>query len=393
MLYLFLCLLQTHNVHLVDITMFYAAEGGGVSSYLNAKARWLARRGNIFHTIVSSSKLPAGGPRGVVATPGLMIPGLPAFRLPWSVESMASALTRLQPDLIEAGDACHSAWAALRLKRRQNVPVVAFYHSDMPRVIGRRFGALAQRTSEKYLCHLYRQYDMVLAPSMAMVQRLADMGIEEARHQPLGVDTWTFCPYRRDPTFREQLCLPPDARLLVFAGRFAPEKNLHLLLQAVRRLGKPYHLVLIGSGEALPRSRQTTFIPFVRDVRLLAQLLASCDALVHPGDSETFGLVVLEAMACGLPVIGAHAGGVAELVDAQTGLLVAPGSVSALCEGIEAVFAAGPAQLGANARNKAVHTFDWDRIVPQLLRRYGSLLSSGQRAEMEARIAYAAGRR
>jgi alpha-1,6-mannosyltransferase len=379
-------------VHLIDITMFYAAEGGGVSSYLNAKARWLARRSHIQHTILSPSITQCRRNSNVMEIPSLPIPGVCGYRMPRSVGAATRILKRLQPDLIEVGDTYHCAWAALRMKHLYQVPVVAFYHSDMPQVIGRRLGGVAQQAAEKYLKYLYRQFDMVLAPSNMMTQQLHAMGVPNAIHQPLGVDTWMFCPQRRDSTLRAQLRLPPNTRLLVYAGRFAPEKNLHLLLEAVNKLGKPYHLVLIGSGEELPRSRHATLIPFVRDLRLLAQLLASCDVLVHPGACETFGLIVLEAMACGLPVIGTNAGGVAELVDERTGLLVEPGSASSLCEGIEAIFRQDLAQLGANARRIVTNEFDWDRIVPQLLQRYAGLLAGYPREELEAGIAYVAKR-
>ncbi|RJG04221.1 glycosyltransferase family 1 protein [Noviherbaspirillum sedimenti] len=370
--------------------MFYAAEGGGVSSYLNAKARWLARRSRIRHTIVSPSIRGDGGNPDVVQIPGITFPGIDGYRMPRSIGATCRILQDLQPDLIEVGDAGPCAWAALRMKRRQQIPVVAFYHSDLPALIGRQFGKLGQQGAIKYLQYIYRQCDLVLAPSHMMVQQLAAMGLPAAVHQPLGVDTWMFCPQRRDATLRAQLRLPANTRLLVYAGRFTPEKKLHFLIEAVRKLGKAYHLVLIGSGEELPRCRQTTFIPFVRDTRLLAELLASCDVLVHPGDCETFGLIILEAMACGLPVVGTTGGGVGELVDEQTGVLVAPNSAASLCEGIEAIFQRDLARLGANARRKATSEYDWDRIMPQLLHRYAGLLATHQRAELEAGIAYVA---
>lgn len=370
--------------------MFYAAEGGGVSSYLNAKTRWLARRSHIQHTIVSPSACSSNRAHSVIKTPSLPIPGISGYRMPRTIGAATRVLQRLQPDLIEVGDTYHCAWAALRMRQQFQVPVVGFYHSDMPQIIGRRLGSMAERATQMYLKHLYRQFDMVLAPSKTMVEQLQSMGVRTAAHQPLGVDTWMFCPQRRDHSLRAQLRLPPDTRLLVYAGRFAPEKNLHLLLEAAHKLGKPYHVVMIGSGEELPRCRHATYIPFVRDLRLLAQLLASCDVLVHPGDCETFGLIVLEAMACGLPVVGTNAGGVAELVDERTGLLVSPRSTSALCEGIEAIFRKDLAQLGVNARRKVTSEFDWDRIVPQLLHRYAGLLAGYQREELEAGIAYVA---
>ena len=78
-------------MHVVDITMFYAAEGGGVSTYLNAKARWLAGRGRIRHTIVSPN-LPAGGPAAQASIPGLAVPGLHGYRMPRSVGAVDELL-------------------------------------------------------------------------------------------------------------------------------------------------------------------------------------------------------------------------------------------------------------------------------------------------------------
>jgi alpha-1,6-mannosyltransferase len=155
------------------------------------------------------------------------------------------------------------------------------------------------------------------------------------------------------------------------------------LIEAVRRLGSPYHLLLIGGGGALPKSPNSTILPFERDPGRLARLLAGCDLLTHPGDGETFGLIALEAMACGLPVLGTG-GGVAELIDAGTGLVVRPDSAASLGEGIAALFGADMARLGANARHKACGHFDWNRIMPQLLERYTGLLASRRRAEPDA---------
>jgi alpha-1,6-mannosyltransferase len=130
-------------------------------------------------------------------------------------------------------------------------------------------------------------------------------------------------------------------------------------------------------------------VPFKRDQRQLARLLASCDLLVHPGDCETFGLIVLEAMACGLPVVGTAGGGVAELVDEQTGILAQPNSAASLAEAIDTIYARDLAQIGVNARRKAADHFDWNQILPQLLTRYGSLLAGGERAALALESIYA----
>lgn len=368
-------------MHLVDITMFYAAEGNGVSTYLNAKARWLARHSRVRHTILSPNVDSGGEAPTLVRVPAVALPGINGFRMPTSVRAPARLLHQARPDLIEVGDAGHSAWAALRLRRRLGVPAIAFYHSDLPRLVRPRFGQTAEQATCKYLAHLYRQFDLVLAPSRAMVEQLHEIGVPDARHQPLGIDSSVFDPRRRVETLRAHLRLPANARLLVYAGRFTPEKKLHLLIDAVRKLGRPYHLLMIGGGADLPRYPQITYIPFKRNQRQLARLLASCDVLVHPGDCETFGLIVLEAMACGLPVVATSGGGVAELVDDRTGILAAPNSVDSLAGAIEAVYARKLAELGANARRKAAEYYDWNEILPQVMRRYQAVLGTRERDE------------
>ena len=106
--------------------------------------------------------------------------------------------------------------------------------------------------------------------------------------------------------------------------------------------------------------------------------------LVHPGDCETFGLIVLEAMACGLPVVGASAGGVAELVTEATGVLVAPNSAQALCDGIESIYQRDLARMSQAACHLARTHYDWNLIMPQLMNRYASLLATRARTELEA---------
>lgn len=375
-------------MHFVDITMFYAAEGGGVSTYLNAKARWLAQRNRVQHTILSPNVVTDPGAPSLVRIPSIALPGFNGYRMPRSVSAAANLMQRMQPDLVEAGDAGHCAWAALRVKRRLHIPAVAFYHSDLPRLVGDRFGPLGLRSARRYLTQLYRQFDMILAPSRLMVQQLSALGIDHAIHQPLGINVDTFSPARRNPSLLQHLRLPPDARLLVYAGRFTPEKKLNVLIEAVRKLGRPYHLVLIGGGDTLPQYPQISYIKFRRDQRALARLLASCDVLVHPGDCETFGLIVLEAMACGLPVVAVNGGGVAELVDDSTGLLVKPNNVQALCSGIDAIFRRDLERMSLAASGKARAHYDWNIIMPQLMNRYASLLALRERADLEAERLY-----
>src|SRR5207253_3141478 len=119
-----------------------------------------------------------------------------------------------------------------------------------------------------------------------------------------------------------------------YAGRFAPEKHLGLLARAVDRLGAPYILLAIGAGPRPPRGTRVRTLPFQKDERDLAMALASADLFVHAGDQETFGLSVLEAMACGLPAVVRGAEGLAELVDDTIGAAVARNDASLYAEAI-----------------------------------------------------------
>lgn len=364
-------------MHIVDLTMFYAAEGGGVSTYLNAKSAWLARQAQARHTILSPN-IGAGTAPARQRIAGLSLPGFHGYRMPLSVAAIARRLSLLRPDLVEVGDAGHCAWAALRARDRLRIPAVAFYHSDLPRLIENRFGAHASQLTRRYLAQLYNQFDLVLAPSRLMAGHLQSMGVKGALHQPLGVDCRIFHPARRDAALRERLGLAPDVRLLVYAGRFTADKKLDVLLKAMDLLGPAYHLLLVGPGGAafdIPPGARVSRMPFQRDQRALARILASCDLLVHPGDCETFGLIVLEAMGCGLPVVATEAGAVAELVDHETGVLAKANCSASLAEAIRCASANDLATLGANARRKAASSFDWATVFAQLLMHYCNLLS------------------
>jgi len=370
-------------MHLVDLTMFYAAEGGGVSTYLNAKSRWLARHGRMRHTILSPNVAAADAPARL-RVPSLALPGIHGYRMPLSVSAIARQLRALQPDLIEVGDAGHCAWAALRARQRLGVPAVAFYHSDLPRLLQNRFGDAAAKVSARYLARLYARFDLVLAPSRRMVDQLGAMGVPGALHQPLGIDCDVFHPRCRDPGLRTELGLAPGTRLLVYAGRFTADKKLDVLLGAMARMGPRYHLLLIGGSEPLPMAQplsadvrsRLTLMPFQRDQRALARLLASCDLLVHPGDCETFGLIVLEAMGCGVPAVVTTGGGIAELVDPDSGVLAQPNCPDSLADAIRAACARNLAVLGAAARRKVETCFDWSQVFAQLMARYDCLLAN-----------------
>jgi alpha-1,6-mannosyltransferase len=286
-------------------------------------------------------------------------------------------MSALEPSLIEAGDTFHPAWAAWHVARRRGIPVVGFYHSNLPHLLGRRFGGgLTERTLSRYVRWLYERFDVVFAPSRLMCEFLNSIGVQHTMHQPLGVDAEVFHPKRRIPGVRNKLGLPADARVLVYAGRFAGEKNLPVLLQAFARLGPPYHLLMIGGERETRPASNVTMLPYRRDSLELAEGMASADALVHAGTKETFGLVLLEAMACGRPVVAARAGAIPEFVDESVGMLAEPCSAASMAEAIAALYERDMEALGATARARVLRRFTWNKAFQAQMTAYACLVGA-----------------
>jgi alpha-1,6-mannosyltransferase len=285
-------------------------------------------------------------------------------------------LHSLEPDLIEVGDPYQLAWAALKVGRARDVPVIGFYHSDLIRLIGSRLGGWMAPGVGRYVANLYKRFDLVLAPSQTMVESLRAHGVERVAMQALGVNTQLFHPRYRDPNLRLRLGLSDDTRLLVFAGRFAREKNIPVLLEAMERLGPRYQLLLVGSGGRLRLPANVRRYPYIGSGEALARLMASCDAFVHAGDKETFGLVILEAMACGVPVVGVAAGGVGELVDETVGMPVARSDPKLLAEAVAGLFERDVWQLGQRCRERVEAGYGWDQVLKTLLDSYQLLTGS-----------------
>jgi alpha-1,6-mannosyltransferase len=361
-------------MHLLDTTLFYSPTSGGVKRYLTAKHAWLAAHTSWEHTILVPGARDHLERGGVCTLSGYPVPGTFNYRLPLNPRRWASLMSALEPTLIEAGDAFHPAWCARRVAQRRGIPLAGFYHSNLPQIIGRRFGgALTEPGLGRYVRWLYEGFDVVFAPSRVMCGYLNDIGVHHTMLQPLGVDAGVFHPQRRSDTLRARLGLAAQARVLVYAGRFAEEKNLPVLLQAFARLGAPYHLLLIGGARATRPAANVTMLPYCGDSVELAGWIASADALVHAGTKETFGLVILEAMACARPVVAARAGAFPEFVDDSVGVLAEPNSAAGMAEAIAALYERDIEALGAAARERVLKHFTWHRAFHTQFCAYASL--------------------
>jgi alpha-1,6-mannosyltransferase len=162
-------------------------------------------------------------------------------------------------------------------------------------------------------------------------------------------------------------------RLLVYAGRFSGEKNIDVLHDAFARLGRGYHLLIVGGGETRQATTNISIIPYQRDSAALATVLASADALVHAGTAETFGLVVLEAMACGRPVVGVRAAAVAELVDEAVGVTASRADGALFAQAVRELYDRDIDALGRAARARVEERYSWDRSLQQQMAFYAAL--------------------
>jgi alpha-1,6-mannosyltransferase len=375
-------------MHLVDTTLFYSPTSGGVKRYLMAKHQWLRANTNWKHSLLVPGETEHIEHGSLSYVPGHPWPGTFNYRLPLNPRRWARLLDQLQPDIIEAGDAFHPAWCAWRVAQRRQIPLAAFYHSNMPQIIARRIGAVTERVLGRYVRWLYERFDVVFAPSRLMCEFLNSLGVHHTMHQPLGVDAEVFTPARRTLDLRAKLGLPENTRLLAYAGRFSGEKNVDVLLQAFARLGKPYHLLLIGGDRPARPTANVTMLQYRQDSSDLAQWLASADALVHAGTKETFGLVVLEAMACGRPVVAARAGAIPEIVDDSVGVLAKPNDGASMAEAIVSLYDRDIEVLGAAARRRILKHFTWTQSFSAQVNAYTALVSA-RRIQVPARDAAA----
>jgi alpha-1,6-mannosyltransferase len=360
--------------HLLDASMFWMP-GGGVQQALQTKRRFLQGLG-WRHTLLAPGVQGAGR----IDCGGLRLPASGGYRFVLRRAPAARLMAQARPDLIEAADPYTLGWAVLDAAARLQVPAVAFCHSNLPALAARlaggtrptRRGHWAAQAARRYLAGLYARYDLLLAPSLSMTRQLHGWGLPQALHQPLGVDCAVFRPHPPDPPWRarleRQLQVPPGTRLLVYAGRFAPEKNLDVLAAAVQRLGPGHVLLAVGAGPSPPVGDHVRLFAPEPDRARLARLLAGCDAFVHAGDQETFGLAALEAMACGTPVVVAQAGGLGELAQG-VGITVQgrqPGNwADGMAAGLEEAGRRPPAAALERAR-----AHDWPRVLAQWCRHY-----------------------
>lgn len=249
---------------------------------------------------------------------------------------------RFSPDVVHVATEFAMGVTGMRLARQFDVPIIASAHTDYERYASRYLLDWLMPAGWRYLQWFYGNAATVLCPSRVYERHLQRRGIGHTAIWSRGVDSTQFSPRYRADRFRAELGIPTGAPLVLYVGRLAAEKNLLLLLEAWRGLvadGSEARLVLVGTGPlrdeiAAAPSPQVT-LAGVRTGTALAEAYASADVFAFPSSTETFGNVLLEAMASGLPSLAVRAGGVLDFAEhGRNAWLVEPESVGALRDGI-----------------------------------------------------------
>lgn len=273
----------------------------------------------------------------LIGTAGLPLPFYPELKFNFFRPLFIRRLNEFRPDIVHLVDPVVLGTAGLAAARVLNLPVVSSYHTNLAAYCGHFGFPIFIRPMWSYNRFIHNQCALTFCPSPSTAAMLREHNFERVRIWPRGVDTALFRPQRRSEALRAAWLSAngnparEEKAILLYVGRISWEKNLRLLTAAYRAMDHTRcHLVIVGHGPALKEVQQAladapvTFTGYLKGEEL-ATAYASADIFAFPSTSETFGQVVLEAMASALPVAGVLSDGVRDLVkDGQSGFLLDP---------------------------------------------------------------------
>jgi glycosyltransferase involved in cell wall biosynthesis len=313
-------------------------------------------------------------------------PFYPDLSMAWPTPRIYRELDAFAPEVIHFIHPSIFGLAAYRALHNGPYPRLVSYHLDYGRV-GRYFkvgpfnAGFIEPTINFITRWIMNSSDYNLAPSRYVQQRVREIGVTaEVGLWRRGVDPDRFNPRHANATMREQMSGGhPDDTLLLYVGRISTEKQLQHLKPVLEQVPGT-RLALVGDGparaelEAIFAGTATQFMGYMQG-EALSQAYASADMLVFPSALESFGLVIVEAMAAGLPVVASRVGGVLEVIDeGVNGYSFDPGDIMALVEGVRRIAAdrAQMAGMGRAARAFA-ETQTWPALMDEVIDHYARL--------------------
>lgn len=325
------------------------------------------------------------------------IDGIPVYRLPASGSKTRAAATytgaallklvRLRPDIIHAHEILTPATIAILTKNILRRPVVVKIlrggaRGDIVKLKRRPFW-------QSYARSLRRKVDAFITISQEIDEELAALQVppEKRIFLPNGVDAVRCIPVSEEQKLklRAGLSIPQQAAVVVYAGRLVPEKRVDHLLRVWKEIHSRHfnaHLLILGQGaqEDELRGMQVEGVRFTGQVEEAVPYLQAADLFVLPSSTEGLSNSMLEAMACGLPVLATSVGGAPDVIrHKESGYLIPPDDLDALREGLETLLESDSLRftLGSNARQRILADFSLDSVARRLAALYRRLLDGG----------------
>ena len=319
----------------------------------------------------------------VVAVRSVSLSGLyPELKVGMPTPEIARRMEGFRPHVVHTVNPVWLAAYGVLSAGRRDLPLLASLHTDVPRYTESLRIGWARHPAESWIRYLHNKARVNLCTSGPMVERARAVGIRRVELWPKAVDTDGYRPEHASAAMRSRLTAGhPEAPLVAYVGRMSREKDLEVLVEVMRGLRDRVpgvRLAMVGSGphraglERLLDPAHTVFTGYLSGPELAAAY-ASVDAFAFPSTTETLGLVALESMASGVPVVGARAGGIPFVIDdGGTGFLVDPGDTAGWVDRL-ALLLTDPgrrAALGAAARTEA-ERHSWRAATEVLVGHYG----------------------
>jgi glycosyltransferase involved in cell wall biosynthesis/predicted metal-dependent phosphoesterase TrpH len=368
-------------------------EANGVAGTMRRLAGESAR-GTLPLRVAAAADADAPGVLALDADWTLPLPSYEQLELRFPIlTDVLDAVERARPSVIHVATPGPVGVCGLVAAKLLGVPLVGSYHTNLgPYALHLTRDLLVAQALDLWVEWFYRRCDLVLAPTRAVASALRARGHERVAVWGRGVDTMLFRPERRSAIRRERLLDGGDL-LLLSVGRLSREKRVDVLLEAFARLRTTHpgaRLAVVGDGPARGELEAAapdgaSFLGELRDERL-AEVFASCDVFCFPSTTDTFGQVMVEASASGLPVVAAAAGGAGELVrHGKTGLLVAPDDAAALADALTTLADDSllRKRLARNALASA-QSRTWERAFGELVTSYAAVAGAAAAAPRRA---------
>lgn len=320
-------------MHVCLVTETYPPEVNGVALTVQSLEQGLRRLGHEVALVRPRQPEAASAREGELLLAGAGLPRYPGLRfgLP-AGRRLMQAWRAHRPDAVYVATEGPLGWSAVRSASRLGIPVATGFHTRFDDYVARYAAAFLTPMVFAWLRRFHNAADATLVPTDELAGFLRGRGFDRVELLRRAVDTALFDPARRDVELRRRWGLAEDALCAIYVGRMAPEKDLPLAVRAFRAIQQRHsnaRFVLVGDGpsrEALARDNPDLVFTGLRRGEELAAHFASGDLFLFPSQSETFGNVTLEAMACGVPTVAFDYGAAREhLHDGEHGATVPVG--------------------------------------------------------------------